>query len=218
MVKVGFLSGLLSNFFPVKIIDSSSSENPVLQLYLYKGQWQLATQDALYSDGTRYRPMLWAFKKIENKLPDVKKAMVLGAGLGSAAQILNKMDFHPEIRLVDIDEKVLEWAKELMPSNEKINVQYIHADAFQYIKNTTQKYDLIILDLFKGRVMPDFLNNENFLNDCKTKIASKGVFILNYMISSNKNWEEFQRIFIEIFPDFQVIKIGINRVLIATIA
>lgn len=112
-MQLTFFQIIGSLFYPVLIRRASSAVNPVLELYRYRGRWQLATADALYSDGGQYRPLLAAFRTLKPQLPAVKNMLVLGTGLGSAVQILHEMGHHPACTLVELDEKVLQWALEL---------------------------------------------------------------------------------------------------------
>lgn len=217
MIQVSFIKKIASYFFPIKFRAGSSSENPVLELFLFKGQWQLATKDAVYSDGTRYQPMVAAFNLIESRLKNVEKVLMLGVGLGSAVEILDEMNYHPKITLVDIDELVLKWAKEFLGKDLKKETEFICKDAYAFIQNTNCSYDIIIVDIFKGRAIPEFVSTASFLAACKAKLSDKGIFILNYMIPSASEWEDYKNIFKEVFPENKILNIGINRVLVATI-
>jgi len=216
-MQLSLLKRILSYIYPVVIRKGSGTVNPVLELLLFRDEWQLATRDALYSDGTRYRPLLLAFEKIKKELPAVKKVLLLGSGLGSAVKILDKMGHHPEFTLLDIDTTILEWAKELMPEHLNKNIKYICDDAEHFIKSTNLNYDLIIVDIFKGRVVPDFVNDTSFLLDCKDHLNIHGILSLNYMINKPAEWNMFKDKITEIFPKNKIYPVGINRIINATI-
>ena len=195
----------------------SSLEHPVLDVYFYKNQFQLATSDALYSDGTRYQPLLQGLRQIKKDLPKIENMLVLGAGLGSAVSILDKMGFYPTMTLLDNDEVILKMSNELMDYQLRDNIALVCEDAASFIKKNEQKFDLIIIDIFKGRVVPDFAVQKDFLVSCKRSLSRPGYIIMNYMINSKKEWIEFQGVFNLIFSNTQIIEIGINRVMIARV-
>src|ERR1044071_5243470 len=103
--------------FPIRIRKSSSALNPVLELYYYQGRYMLATKDAIYSDGEKYRPLVKAFELplLKSALGRVRNVLVLGTGLASAVHILNAKGFRPQFTLVEIDNLVLAWAREFLP-------------------------------------------------------------------------------------------------------
>src|ERR1043165_7591420 len=146
------IQGLL---YPIRIRTSSSALNPVLELYYYQGRYILATKDAIYSDGEKYRPLVKAFEspRLQSALSHVRNVLVLGTGLASAVHILSAKGFHPQFTLVEIDALVLEWAQEFLPAN--VQVQAVNEDAFTFIAKDIHSYDLVIVDIFFGRDVPE---------------------------------------------------------------
>ncbi|HXS36128.1 MAG TPA: hypothetical protein VN721_05470 [Flavipsychrobacter sp.] len=207
----------MSYLYPVRFRRGNSEFNPVLELYLYRNQWQLATIDALYSDGDRYTPLTAAFKEINNTLYSVKDILVLGTGIGSAVQILNKRGYKPNFVLVDSDELVLQWAMELLGAANPKNLTPICANAMEYMDDDTNVYDLVIVDIFQGRIVPAFVTSIDFLEKCKKRIKPGGKLVFNYIISKPEAWDKVMLLISEIFPDNKLIKFGINRVFVATV-
>lgn len=217
MPKISTYTRLLSYLAPVKLRDSAGTQNPVLELFLYRGQYQLATIDAMYSDGDRYRPMVIAFKHLKEYLPAVKDVLVLGTGLGSAVRVLDKMGFHPSAALVEHDSTVLKWALELMPEELNNRLVPVCADAEAYMANNTITYDLILTDIFNSRVVPDFVTSEKFLKQCRNSLKPGGHWVLNYIVQKNMSWEEILKRIGTVFPDYHVLKHGINRIVVAKV-
>lgn len=213
-MQLSFFQKICSYFFPVKVRKSSSEVNPVLELFYYKGQWQLATKDAIYSDGDRYRPLGLAFEKINDRLPAVRNVLVLGTGLGSAVNILDKMGFHPEMDLVEIDATVVDWAKELLPIPSLKRIHFHNADAGHFIEKNKKQYDLIVVDVFESRDVPTFITERSFLENCKSSLSQKGILVLNYIVSDKDNWKVFQQLFSELLSETKVYELGVNRVMV----
>ena len=183
---------------------------------MYRGRWQLATKDAVYSDGDQYTPILTAYKALQDQLSTIENVLVLGCGLGSAVQIMAKKGYAPVFTLVDSDELVLQWAKELLPPYPG-EVNLVAADARVYLHTDAEKYDLLIVDIFKGRVIPDFVTTEDFMKNCRLHINTGGSFVLNYIVNEEKEWAAFQQIFKSVFPQYKMLKNGVNRILVATV-
>lgn len=217
MIKVSPYKRLFSYLYPVRIKDGKGEQNPVLELYLYRNQYQLATADALYSDGTRYKPMLVAFKALDDVLPKVKTVLVLGTGLGSAVQILADKGYNPEYTLVDYDNTILKWAIELLPPKVSAHIEPVCADAKAFIETNTKTYDLLIIDVFISRVVPAFVTTADFLKKCRRSINPGGNMVLNYMVSNDAEWRAVLATIQSVFPGCRAIEHGVNRIIIATV-
>ena len=203
--------------YPVLIRTAEESDRyPLPQLYLYRGQYQVATHDALYSDGTRYRPLKIAYAKLEDKLSAIKNVLVLGTGLGSAAHILHRKGYTPEYTLVDYDKTTLRWATELLPAGVAAKATPVLTDAQGFIETHEKKYDLVVVDIFKGRVVPAFVMTNAFLQNCRRCMTPTANLVLNYMVNNEAEWQGALKAFNNVFPEHQVITIGVNRLLIAT--
>ena len=100
--------------------------NPLLELLLYQGRLQLATADALYSDGNNYRPVIAMINHLKAHMPEIKTVLALGTGLGSLPQIMKRRGYQPHFTLVEYDKVVLQWAMELLGDK---NITPVCADA-----------------------------------------------------------------------------------------
>lgn len=217
MVSVPTYKRILSYLWPVRLRKSSGTENPVLELFLFRNQYQLATMDALYSDGDRYKPIVAACDYLKHELHEIKSVLVLGTGIASAVRIIERYKGRPKYTLVEHDKTVLEWALELLPSGLHDRVQPVHADAGSYMQKSSKKYKLIVTDIFNGRVVPDFVTETTFLEQCKAGLDDGGIWVLNYIVHKNTDWKKIHRRLGGVFPDNRVINIGINRIVIARV-
>ena len=208
---------VLSHIFPIKIRKVSSPVNPILELYLNKGRWQLATVDALYSDSIYYRPLVLAFKELKHVLPSLKKVLVLGTGLGSAVQILASKNHYPKYTLVDYDKQILEWAIELMDESLLPYINPVCDDAKKYMDKNEEHFNLIIIDIFESRIVPSFVTERAFLEQCRKSLLPGGHVVINYMIIDDAKWQADKQNITSVYTNTKEIAIGVNRVFIATV-
>ncbi|MGN6567304.1 MAG: spermidine synthase [Flavipsychrobacter sp.] len=187
-----------------------------MELYRYKGRWQLATIDALYSDGDKYSPLVRAYKEVKTKLSGIKDALVLGTGLGSAVQIFHSMGFSAKFTLVEYDAEILKWAMELMPPILLHDINPVCADAKNYITTDSNQYDMLVVDIFEGRIVPVFVTKLAFLQECRKRLRTGGIFIMNYIAIKEDEWEAVRLTINKAFPENKVIRQGLNRIVIAT--
>lgn len=208
------LQKLRSYLHPVLLWKGSSPVNPVLELSLFRGRFQLATEDALYSDGAHYRPLVAAFRKLRPHLGSIRTALVLGAGLGSAVHVLKRLGATPQTTLVDLDPVVLQWAAGLMDEELRSRVRTVAADAQVFVAEDSAQYDLVVVDVFLGQEPAPFVVEEAFLEACRARLQPGGRFVLNYIERSLGAWAQARRKIAGHFPDHEVLHLGINKVVV----
>lgn len=213
-MKIPLMKRWLSYLFPVRVKTAKGSGDSMLELFLYRGRWQLGSGDALYSDGDRYRPLTAAYHQLADLLPRVKDVLMLGGGLGSGVQLFRKQGLHPSVVFVEKDEVILQLALELMPPELHANLLPLCADAKEFMNANEKSFDLIIVDVFDGRTVPGFVMEEPFLRQCAQKIRTNGALVLNYIINDEKKWKHDQAVFSKVFPQHKTIALGLNRLLI----
>lgn len=213
----GFLKRLQSLFYPVRLRSGAGEYNATLELLYFRGRYILATEDAIYSDGDKYRPLLAAFARpeLQRKLPGVRNVLVLGTGLASAVHILEGKRVRPDFTLVEIDKVILDWAVEFLPADSKSRVNAVRADAFDFIGAGSVRYDLLIVDLFFGRNVPAEVTGIRFLGQCRDRLNPGGVLVLNYMLASGNDPEAAKAALEATFKQVKEISLGLNRVYLA---
>ncbi len=110
-----------------------------------------------------------------------RKILVLGAG-GFTAGLRD--DFHEYIfvdiepSLKDISEKY--FLKQKLTPNKRFIVQ----DASQFLKNATEQYDIILLDVYSNSYqIPEGLITAEFMTRIKSRVAPNGVVLMNMIVS-----------------------------------
>jgi len=171
----------------------------------------------LYSDGDHYRPLLAAFRLLRPRLQQCREILVMGAGLGSAVYILDHLRYKIPVTLVDLDQTVIDWGKELLPERLLANTTWIRADVREFVTAHEQTYDLVVTDIFEDRIVPGFVTSETFLQRCARLLADQNsVLVLNYIVNNAGTWKEVQNTISKIFRIVKIIDLGINQVIIAT--
>jgi len=215
--KIPPVKRLLSYLVPVTIANSSGSRNRFLEFILYRNQWQLATEDALYSDGDRYQPFKMAFRQLpREQLAALDRCLVLGTGLGSIVQILTgKYRSKATFSLVEHDEKILGWALESLSAQGIEKLEPYCDNAADFVKRATAQYDMICIDIFNGREVPSLFTERAFLQDSYKLLRPGGTWIMNYIVNDDEETRQFMRNVRELFGNMRVLEKEQNRVLIA---
>lgn len=217
LFSVPLYKKLLSYFYPLRIAKATTPQNEVLDLLYYCNRFQLSTHDAMYSDGDKYRPLMIAFTHIGSALADMKDVLVLGTGLGSAANILYNKGYKPQYTFVEYDSTILQWAMKVLPKEVSDKSNPIHMDAAVYIETCGKQYNLLITDIFNSRVVPAFVTTEKFLKQCRRCIMPGGYFVLNYIVLQNTDWQASEQTIRSVFPNITVLQNGINRIVVARV-
>lgn len=215
MQELPLYKKLFSYILPVRVWKGKSEENPHLELLFYRGQYQLATFDALYSDGNRYKPLKKGFAAIKDKLGSIDTVLVLGTGLGSAVDVMEHMHAAPRFTLVEHDKTVLKLAMEKHSAIAN-RLKPVCTDAQLFMAENTERFDLVVVDVFNGRTVPRFVTTEKFMQQCRSSMNDGGCLVFNYIIEQPKEWQRVDALMRNMFNHCSCIDDGLNRIIIAT--
>ena len=154
----------LSYFKDVYLESTSSNYNRELHVILSEGRYQLCTSKAVYSFEDKYINFKKSFDWIDWDKHEIQKVLILGLGLGSVIQMLEKnfeRDF--EYHAVEIDGKIIELANKYILWKLDSSLQIFEADALFYVNISQEKYDLILMDVFDSDKVPKEFESESFL-------------------------------------------------------
>ena len=202
---------LLSYLIPINVLKQESIVNKSLEVTWNNGELVLDTLNTNYSYGSLQRILRTGLLKIGfDKIKKYNKILILGVAAGSVIKTLvNEIGFRNEIIGVEIDPKTIEIANKYFGLDKIENVEIIIADAAIFVQNTSEKYDLIIIDIFQDNFMPEFLFDSSFVNAIISFMANDGKLLFNTM-ALNANDEKRNADYISIFDanKFKVEKIS----------
>jgi protein-L-isoaspartate O-methyltransferase len=143
---------ILSYIYPVtKKIHSEISGD--LEITWYNGKKHLDSKNANYSYGSLQRILKIGLEKID--LTNTKKILILGMGGGSVIKTLqDDFNYQNHITAIDIDPVIIKIAKEEFDIVEGKNLKIICEDAQLFMQLNSQKFDLIIIDLYIDTKVP----------------------------------------------------------------
>lgn len=150
--------------------------------------------------------------------PEPKTVLVAGLGGGSIPTTFTDLFPDAQIDVVEVDQAVVNVAKQFFFFEENPNMKVTVADARVFIKRAGllgKKYDYIVLDAFGGDYIPEHLLTMEFLEEVKAILADDGVLVANTFSTSRFYDHEsvtYQRVFTEFF-NFKLPSSG-NRIII----
>jgi len=112
--------------------------------------------------------------------PDIESILVLGMGSGYFIRSLIKLLPHlKNIEIVEIDPDVIKIAQKYFNFKENNFVNINIQDARVFVRNSKNKYDLIIMDLSSHEGLFYRFMTEEFLHEVKTLLNPDGIFVSN---------------------------------------
>ncbi len=117
--------------------------------------------------------------------PDCKKILMVGLGGGSITRYINTFMPNVDITNVELDRDVIRLAKKYFYIKEANNFKIIESDGRIYLKqNMDTKYDLVILDAFRGGYIPFHLLTKEYFSLIKEHLNTNGCVALNLHTNS----------------------------------
>lgn len=205
MVQIPLWKKWLSYIIELHLESAPSENNPHLYVSLNKGRFQLSTANAVYSYGDLYDNFSTAFRHINlDQLPG-KRVLLLGLGLGSIPYMLETVfQKNFQYTAVEIDESVVYLAHKYVTSELSSPIQVICADAFLYVQQCQEQFDLIAMDIFLDDLIPAAFEQPAFLNKLKQLIRPDGLIMYNRLAYTDKDLTSakifYDQVFHPIFP------------------
>jgi spermidine synthase len=176
------VSSVLSYLVPQKLAEFSTKYNKHIRVNDEYGKKKLLVNGSVQSG--QYIRSLWtaAFSKFGiTKKTAWKNILVLGVGGGTVIELLHERFPNAHITAVDIDPVIIDIAKKYFLTGDIGYIEFVTADARKFIRDTRSIYDCIIIDIFIGNAIPEFVKTKAFLASCKTHVSPNGAVCINYL-------------------------------------
>jgi predicted membrane-bound spermidine synthase len=102
-------------------------------------------------------------------------ALIIGYGGGALAKVFENRPF--QVDGVELDQRIIDVAKTYFGLNP--NTKLYRADGRTYISRCEEKYDVIVLDVFKGENLPFNLFTAEAFTQIKRCLKENGILIIN---------------------------------------
>ena len=156
----------------------SSDINGILEITFLNGKKVLDSANANYSYGSLQKVLEFGLKQIS--LASVDNLLVLGMGGGCIIQSLRDcFYFMGNIVAVELDPAVIQIAKEEFDIIESDKLKILQEDAFYYVKNSREKFQLVVIDLFIDTRVPSIFYEKEFCSLISKLLSPGGSFIFN---------------------------------------
>lgn len=107
------------------------------------------------------------------------QVVLFGLGGGSLAKFCYRQLPQAKITVVEIDPDVIALRDEFLIPADNERFQVLEGDAADFITSTPRGIDVLLVDAFDRHGIAPSLENEDFIDNCRAKLASAGVLVIN---------------------------------------
>lgn len=110
---------------------------------------------------------------------DANRILEIGFGGGRTAWYLHRFLPKSEVTSVELDPEVVALARKYFGIKDEPNFSVAAGDGRLYVKKSTEQYDMIMVDAYRGPFVPFHLLTREFYELLKSRLAPGGVLVQN---------------------------------------
>ena len=209
------IKNILSYLQPILLEAREGKITPYLEVVKQNGKNVLNSQNANYSFNGLDHIFKQLFKKINLQNFHFENILILGMGAGNAIELLRETyHINAPITAIEKDPVVIELAKKHFNIDRHKDLTILNEDAFDYVVNTKEKYDLIISDLFVDDVVPKIFASKDYISGLKRVSKSDACIIYNKMTEQTAHKQELKPLkenFDSLFPGVELLKFYVHE-------
>lgn len=132
----------------------------------------------------------------------VTTVCLLGLGVGTTAKLFNRVFSPHRIVGVEIDPVIIDLGRKYFSLNDP-NLEIICTDAGEFIAETGEQFDLIIVDTFQQDCFSSSCDRVDFYHSCWKHLNPGGVLVVNRATTKKQKEAnlQFREDFVKIFPE-----------------
>ncbi len=171
-----------SLFGTVKILagPAGAREDDQLRIYFQDGLVQ-NTLDAQNRSQSFFTYALEGL--VQSFKPQATRALVLGLGAGVVPMSLARHGI--DVTAVEIDPVSFEVARRHF-GFDPARVRTVEADARTYLRGCNGEYDTVVVDLFHGDGVPEYLITRDFFHDLRGCLKPDGIAVFNTFVDLDR--------------------------------
>lgn len=117
--------------------------------------------------------------------PQKQQILVLGGGTYTLPRYLAKHYPQSHIDVVEIDPELTTIARRLFFYNDPSNISLHYDDARVFVNHATQKYDIILMDVYSDTSVPFSLLTREYSQQIKRLLAPQGIVAVNALAATH---------------------------------
>lgn len=144
-------------------------------------------QSGVFTNGDRDLVFAYtqAMADVVDQAPRKERVLMLGGGVYTLPEHVAMRHPDTQVDVVEIDPELEQIAKDYFGYTAPANVRSITDDARTYVQRTTQKYDVILIDIFNEQTTPFNVSTHEFVSALKNILQPGGVVAVNMIGALN---------------------------------
>ena len=126
--------------------------------------------------------------------PDPRQIAMIGLGGGSLAKFCHRHLPAARIEVVEINPHVIALRDEFHVPPDDDRLQVIHGDGARWVRDTSRRPDVLIVDGFDSDGQPGALCSQRFYDDCFQLLPADGVMVVNLHAGHRQHERHVDRI------------------------
>ncbi|MEW6722310.1 MAG: fused MFS/spermidine synthase [Candidatus Micrarchaeota archaeon] len=163
-----------TQYYRIQVLDTVHNGGPARLLFLDN-----ALSSGERPDGSPAFNYVLATREAYDAAGKVENALVIGSAAGTEIEELKRAFPSASVDGVDIDPKLFGIGQAYFSLEDDNRTEIFTDDARRYVRTTEKKYDLVVIDAFRGLSIPYHLTTKEFLSELKGAMAGDGVVIVN---------------------------------------
>jgi spermidine synthase len=164
-----------SEYYAISVLDNVSIGNSTGRVLFMDG----SGSSGELPDGSSLFEYETEVKKLYPLLDNPKRALVIGVGAGTQIEDLKKEFSNIMVDGVEIDPMIPEVGSKFFHLKFDNRTNIIVDDGRRFVKTISRKYDIVVLDVFRGRSVPYHLTSIEFVKELKNVTNPDAVIIMN---------------------------------------
>ena len=174
-----------SYLIPQKVAEYTTPFNTYIRINVESGKMKLLVNGSPQSGS--YIDVLWdaalgAFGiTLQN---NIKTVLVLGTAGGTVIHKIHALFPYASITGVEIDKVMIDIGNQYFNLGKIKKLKLVKSDAKVFVRQSVKqrvKYDLVIVDMSFGRVIPSFVTSKPFIHEFKQLLTPSGCVVINYL-------------------------------------
>jgi len=152
--------------------------------------------------------------------PEPRRVLFIGLGGGTIPMVLRRCFEDVAIDNVELDPEVAKAAKDFFGFEEGPKMRLFVRDGRVQVRRflkEEQRYDMIMIDAFRGGFIPYHLTTKEFMVQVKELLEPDGVVVMN-LLSGYRSYDYQRRTLAEVFANVHVYRSGGNAIVVADAA
>jgi spermidine synthase len=194
---------IIWSYIPGILIDKKESAySGTLEVWLINGRKMIHSQNANYFYDTLRRVFQKAIAQTDILVNPPQKVLIPGFGGGSVYTILHKdLQLSCHITGVDIDPALFEPAEAHFHIHASPSLSLHITDAADFIENTSESYDWVVIDLFIDNRVPDVFTGKDFVESVIHHLRTGGTLLMNFITSDAEGKAQFEKALVHFPPE-----------------